>query len=109
MCYTSGTTGRPKGVVYSHPSPVLHALGVASTSPLGLRIGEADSICPVVPMFHANAWGYPFRAASAGWRIVFPGPFPDRDSLLETVPSQRVWWSPGVPPLWLGMLQLLGA
>ncbi len=66
MCYTSGTTGRPKGIVYAHRSTILHALGVATTSPLGLRVAEEDSILPVVPMFHANAWGYPYLAAMLG-------------------------------------------
>ena len=66
----------PKGVVYSHRSTILHALGVAATSPLGLRVAEEDVILPVVPMFHANAWGYPYLAALLGCKIVVPGPAP---------------------------------
>ena len=72
MCFTSGTTGRCKGVVYSHRSTVLHALGVATTSPLGLRVAHGDTLLPVVPMFHANAWGYPYLAAMLGTKLVFP-------------------------------------
>src|SRR3954452_3993630 len=73
MCYTSGTTGRPKGVVYAHRSTILHALGVAALSPLGLRVSEEDVLLPVVPMFHANAWGYPYLSAMLGTKIVYPG------------------------------------
>ena len=71
MCFTSGTTGRCKGVVYSHRSTVLHALGVATTSPLGLRVSNSDTLLPVVPDVHANAWGYPYLAAMIGTKLVF--------------------------------------
>ncbi len=77
MCYTSGTTGMPKGVVYSHRSTVLHTLGVAAGNPLSLGISERDVILPVVPMFHANAWGYPYLAAMLGSKLVYPGPHLD--------------------------------
>src|ERR687885_2451473 len=109
MCYTSGTTGRPKGVVYSHRSTILHALGVATTSPLGLRVAHQDTLLPVVPMFHANAWGYPYLAALHGSRLVFPGPYLDPESLLEDMVQEKVTWTAGVPTIWLGMLQLLDA
>jgi fatty-acyl-CoA synthase len=109
MCFTSGTTGRCKGVVYSHRSTILHALGVATTSPLGLRVAHGDTLLPVVPMFHANAWGYPYLAAMLGTRLVFPGPHLDPESLLEDFVQEKVTWTAGVPTIWLGMLQLLDA
>jgi fatty-acyl-CoA synthase len=109
MCYTSGTTGRCKGVVYTHRSTVLHALGVASISPLGLRVAHDDTLLPVVPMFHANAWGYPYLAAMIGNKLVFPGPYLDPESLLEDFVQEKVTWTAGVPTIWMGLLQLLDA
>ena len=109
MCYTSGTTGLPKGVLYSHRSTILHTIGVAAAQPLGLGIGEPDVIFPVVPMFHANAWGYPYIAAMTGAGIVFPGQHLDPESLLEDMVEARVTWAAGVPTIWMGILQLLDA
>jgi len=109
MCYTSGTTGRPKGVAYSHRSTILHTLGVACGAPLGHALGEADVFLPVVPMFHANAWGYPYLAAMLGAKIVYPGPHFDAESLLEDFVQERVTWTAGVPTIWLGILRALEA
>jgi fatty-acyl-CoA synthase len=109
MCYTSGTTGQPKGVVYSHRSTILHALGVASYTPLGKAISQTDTILPVVPMFHANAWGYPYLGAMLGAKIVYPGPYLDPESLLDDFVEEGVTWTAGVPTIWLGILQALEA
>src|SRR5581483_6222950 len=109
MCYTSGTTGLPKGVCYSHRSTVLHALGVASNNPFGLGTSVNDAILPVVPMFHANAWGYPYVATMVGSKLVYPGPHLDAVSLLEDFTQEGVTWSAGVPTIWLGILAELDA
>ena len=105
MCYTSGTTGRPKGVVYSHRSIVLHSLATATVDYLG--IANRDCVCPVVPMFHVNAWGIPFTAVMMGARLAFPGPHLDAASLLDLYQSERVTLTAGVPTIWTGILQAL--
>jgi fatty-acyl-CoA synthase len=109
MCYTTGTTGTPKGVAYSHRSTVLHTFGVAAVNPLGLGLSEADTILPVVPMFHANAWGYPYLATMLGAKVVYPGPHLDPESLLDDFVREGVTWAAGVPTIWMGILALLDA
>ncbi len=109
MCYTSGTTGRPKGVLYSHRSTVLHALGVATAAPFGVGLRESDSILPVVPMFHVNAWGYPYLAAMLGCKLVLAGPHLDPQSLLEDFAFEGVTCTAGVPTIWLALLRALDA
>ncbi|MDC3958610.1 long-chain fatty acid--CoA ligase [Polyangium jinanense] len=105
ICYTSGTTGNPKGVVYSHRSTVLHTLVVCNADTIGVR--EADTVLPVVPMFHAAAWGLPYAAVMAGSKLVFPGPHLDPPSLLDLIAAEKVTIAAGVPTIWLGILQLL--
>jgi acyl-CoA synthetase (AMP-forming)/AMP-acid ligase II len=105
MCYTSGTTGRPKGVVYSHRAIVLHSLASAMTD--GLAIGQREVLCPVVPMFHVNGWGLPFTATMVGCKLVLPGPHLDAESLLDLYVAEGVTLSAGVPTIWLGILQAL--
>jgi fatty-acyl-CoA synthase len=107
MCYTSGTTGRPKGVLYSHRALVLHSLAQGMRDCLG--VSERDVVLPVVPMFHVNAWGLPFTCTMVGATQVFPGPFLDADSLIELFVKEKVTITAGVPTVWMGLLQTLDA
>jgi 3-(methylthio)propionyl---CoA ligase len=103
MCYTSGTTGHPKGVVYSHRSNVLHALMQSSSDAFGFS--SRDTLLPVVPMFHANAWAQVFAGPLSGSKLVLPGPKLDGASLYELLDEERVTFTSGVPTVWLGLLQ----
>jgi fatty-acyl-CoA synthase len=107
LCYTSGTTGRPKGVLYSHRSTLLHAFAVNMAGALGFK--AIDRILPVVPMFHVNAWGIPHAAPMAGAALVMPGRHLDGKSLAELMNQERVTMSAGVPTVWMGLLQHLRA
>ncbi len=102
LCYTSGTTGHPKGVLYSHRSTVLHTF--ASALPDALNLSARDTILPVVPMFHVNAWGLPYSACMVGAKLVFPGPGLDGKSLHELFEAEGVTLSAGVPTVWQGLL-----
>lgn len=105
MCYTSGTTGNPKGVAYSHRAIYLHAFGLAMADSFGMA--ERDVFMPVVPMFHVLAWGTPFVATMLGAKQVYPGPHLQPRDLAELIQAERVTLTAGVPTLWLGMLALL--
>ncbi|MCB2097959.1 MAG: long-chain fatty acid--CoA ligase [Parvularculaceae bacterium] len=105
MCYTSGTTGDPKGVVYSHRSCVIQTFGSCLPTALGCR--EGDALLPVVPMFHVNAWNTPYSALMVGAKQVFPGPKLDGESLYELLDAEKVNYSLGVPTVWLGLLQYM--
>jgi acyl-CoA synthetase (AMP-forming)/AMP-acid ligase II len=107
MCYTTGTTGAPKGVLYSHRAIVLHTFGLSMMACMG--IGETDVVLPVVPMFHANAWGMPFAAVMNGAKLVMPGPHLDPASLVDLFQRERVTITGGVPTIWMGVLQYLDA
>ena len=105
LCYTSGTTGRPKGVLYSHRSTVLHAYAINAADVMGLR--SADRAMPVVPMFHVNAWGMPYAAVMSGASLVLPGRHLDGASVFDLLTTERVTFSAGVPTVWQGLLQFL--
>ncbi len=105
MAYTSGTTGNPKGVVYSHRSTVLHTMAALTADLLG--VSERDVILPVVPMFHANAWGLAHAAVAAGSKLVMPGADLSGANLVNLIESERVTVAAGVPTIWMGVLPLL--
>jgi fatty-acyl-CoA synthase len=105
MCYTSGTTGRSKGVVYSHRAIVLHSMSCCGVDSLGISM--RDTILPVTSLFHANGWGIPFTSAMAGTKVVLSGPFADGEGLLDLMVQERVTVTTGVPTVWFGVLQAL--
>lgn len=105
LCYTSGTTGNPKGVLYSHRSTVLHTL--MECAPDVMNISASSCVLLVVPMFHANAWGMPYAAAAVGAKLVLPGHLLDGGSVCELMREERVTFSQAVPTVWLMLFQYL--
>ena len=105
MCFTSGTTGFSKGVIYSHRAIVLHSFAEAMTDSFG--ISQSDTVLPVAPMFHANAWGLPYTCVMLGSRLILPGPNVDAESVLDLMVQERVTFACGVPTVWLGVLRAL--
>ena len=105
MCYTSGTTGKPKGVEYTHEMIYAHAMMV--TTPAAIGIEESDVVLPVVPMFHVNSWEFPYAATMAGAKQVYPGPSPDAADLVELVEREDVTLTAGVPTVWIDVLDYL--
>lgn len=107
MCYTSGTTGNPKGVLSTHRSLFLHSMAALQRG--AFNIAESDTILPIVPMFHANAWGLPYAAAMVGAKFVFPGrSMGDPEAMIELAASERATILAGIPTIWIGVLQKLG-
>ena len=105
MCFTSGTTGLSKGVIYSHRALVLHSFACAMVD--SFAISHHDTVLPVAPMFHANAWGLPYTCVMTGARLILPGPNVDAESVLDLIEQERVTIACGVPTVWLGVLSAL--
>ena len=105
LCYSSGTTGDPKGVEYTHRMLWSHTMAIQT--PMGLNIADRDVVMPVVPMFHINAWGLPYAATAAGAKHVYPGPSPDPDDVVGLIDREGVTLTAGVPTVWLGVLDYL--